>query len=85
MRGEMRALGEGRAKGETEFPPLAGLQSEAFAVGALDFGGICLVGAHLNGVQRAVIAVLAMVGALGDRALDGLVRGAGTTGHNSTS
>ena len=43
------------------------------------------MGAHLNGIQCAVVAVLAMVGTLGDGTLDGLVWGITTTGHNVTS
>ena len=35
------------------------------------------MGAHGDGVQTAVVLVLAVVGAVGDRALDALVGGAG--------
>ena len=48
-------------------------QLEALAVGALDLGGIGLVGAHLNAVQAAVVGVLAVIGAVVDGALDALV------------
>ena len=46
------------------------------AVGALVHAGVGLVGAHLNAVQAAVVHVLAVVCAAGDRALDGSVGGA---------
>ena len=36
------------------------------------------MGAHGDGVQAAVVLVLAVVGAVGNRALDALVGGAGT-------
>ena len=35
------------------------------------------MGAHLNGAETAVVHVLAVVGAVGDGALDGSVGGAG--------
>jgi hypothetical protein len=49
---------------------------EALAVGALHLGGVGLMGAHGDGVQTAVVLVLAVVGAVGDTAFDGGVRGA---------
>lgn len=61
------------------------LERKTLAIGALYFSGIAFMGANLNGVQCTVIAVLAVMCTLGDRALDGLIRGTGTTGHNVTS
>ena len=52
-------------------------QLEALAVGALAHGGVGLVGAHLNGVQAAVLLVLAVMGAGIDAAVDGAVGRAG--------
>lgn len=52
-------------------------QLEALAVGALVHGGIGLVGAHLDGLQTAVLLVLAVVRAGDHAALDGAVGGAG--------
>ena len=49
------------------------LLAEGHAVGALLLGGIGLVGAHTDLVQRAVILVLAVVGAGAHGAPDGLV------------
>ena len=49
------------------------LLSEGLAVGALAFGGVHLVGAHQDLIQRAEVFVAAMVGALSDGALDTLV------------
>ena len=46
---------------------------EGLAVGALVLGGVGLVGAHQNAVQRAVVLVLTVVCALLDGALDTLV------------
>lgn len=52
---------------------IALLLPEGLAVGALVHGGVALVGADQNPVQRAVVAAAAMVGALGDGAFDALV------------
>ena len=49
------------------------LLAERHAVGALVLGGASLVGAYQDPVQRAVVLVLAVMGALSDGALDGLV------------
>ena len=49
------------------------LSVEGLAVGALIHGGISLVGAHQNTVQRAVVLILAMVLALADGAFDALI------------
>ena len=49
------------------------LSAEGFAVGALIHGGIGLVGAHQNPVQRAVILLFAVMGALVHGAFDALV------------
>jgi hypothetical protein len=46
---------------------------ERLAVGALINSGICLVGAHQNLVQRAVVFSIAMVGAGLNGAFDALV------------
>ena len=48
---------------------------EALAVGALHLGGVGLVGAHLDGVQTAVLGVLAVMGAVAHSALNALIRG----------
>ena len=59
--------------------PKACLQSfpllfvEGHAVGALVLGGIALVGANQNGIQRAVVLGSAVVGALTYGTLDALV------------
>ena len=51
----MLAAGETVGRG-TAFPShWALLQLEAFAVGALDLGGVGLMGADLNGGQAAVV------------------------------
>ena len=52
------------------------LQLEALAVGALDLGGVGLMGAHGDGGQAAVIGILTVVGAVVDGTLDALVGGA---------
>lgn len=43
------------------------------------------MGAHLNGVQAAVLGVLAVVGAVADGALDALVGGAGAAAVGAVS
>lgn len=43
------------------------------AVGALIHGGIALVGADLDLAERAVVLKVAVVGALGNGTLDGLI------------
>lgn len=53
-------------------------QLKALAVGAFDLGGDCLVGAYLNGVQAAVLGVLAVIGTVVYRTLDALIWGTGT-------
>ena len=53
-------------------------QFEALAVSALNLSGVGLMGAHLNGVQTAVLVVLAVMSTVVYSALDALVRGAGT-------
>ena len=47
--------------------------TEGLAVGALVHGGVCLVGAHQDLVQGAVVLTLAVVGTLLDGTLDRLV------------
>ena len=55
-------------------PPLRKLFfAEGFTVGALIHGGVLLVGAHQNAVQRAVVFRVAVIGALFDGAFDALV------------
>ena len=49
------------------------LLAEGHAVGALILGGICLVGTHGDAVQRTVVFLLAVMGALADGTFDGLV------------
>ena len=49
------------------------LLAEGLAVGALVHGGVGLVGAHQDLVQRAVVLTLAVMGTLMDGTLDGLV------------
>ena len=49
------------------------LLTEGHAVGALIHGGVSLVGADENAIQRAVVCVLAMVSALTNSTLDTLV------------
>ena len=46
---------------------------EGLAVGALIHGGIDLVGADHDSIQRTVVLVLAVVSALSNGALNGLV------------
>ena len=53
--------------------PVQLLLAEGHAVGALVHSGIHLVGTHQDLVQRAVVFVLTMVGALLDSAFDALV------------
>ena len=47
--------------------------TEGLAVGALIHGGVYLVGAHQNAVQRAVVLFFAVMGALVHGALNALV------------
>ena len=47
--------------------------SEGLAVGALVHGRICLMGAHQNLVQRAIVLVLTVVSTVFDGAFDALV------------
>ena len=54
-------------------PRLLSALAEGLAVGALVLGGVHLVGAHQDLVQRAVVLVTAVMGALLDGALDALV------------
>ena len=49
------------------------LLAEGLAVGALVHGGIHLMGADHNAVQRAVVLILTVMGALTDGAFDALV------------
>ena len=49
------------------------LLAEGLAVGALIHGGICLMGAHHDLVQRAVVLGVAVVSAGPDGAFDALV------------
>ena len=49
------------------------LLAEGLAVGALIHGGICLVGAHQNAVQGAVILSTAVMHALVNCAFDALI------------
>ena len=55
------------------------LLAEGLAVGALVCSGIHLVGAHQNLIQRTVVLVTAVMGALLDGAFDALV---GMTVHD---
>ena len=69
-------------RGRSGAPPAAlPLQPEAFAVGALDLGGVGFMRADLDRIQCAVVVVLAVVGALRYGALDGFVRRTGTVRH----
>lgn len=52
---------------------------EALAVGAFHHGGVALMSAHGDGIQTAVVLILAMVDTVVHRALDALVGGAGAT------
>ena len=54
------------------------LLAEGHAVGALILGGVLLMGANLNALQRAVIGIAAVVSALGNGTFDALV---GVTVH----
>ena len=56
--------------------------TEGLAVGALVHGRVGFMGAYQNPVQRAVVLVLAMMGALLDGAFDTFV---GMTVHSSSS
>ena len=47
--------------------------TEGLAVGALILGGVYLVGTYQNAVQRTVVLALAMMCALTDSTLNGLV------------
>ena len=58
------------------------LLAEGLAVGALVHGGVGLMGAHQDAVQRAVVLVLAVISALLDGAFDTLV---GMTVHGFLS
>jgi len=58
------------------------LLAEGLAVGALVLGGVHLMGAHQDPVQRAVVLVLAMVSALLNSAFDAFV---GMTIHRKAS
>ena len=46
---------------------------EGLAVGALVHGGICLVGAHQDSVQRAVVLAVAVISTLLNGTFDALV------------
>ena len=50
------------------------LLAEGHAVGALVLGGVCLMGANQDPVQGAVVLAVAVMGALGYGALNGLIR-----------
>lgn len=63
-------------------PTLLCFQLEGFAVSAFVHCGVGFVGSHLYAVQRAVILVLAMIGALLYAALDGRVCFTRFTSHN---
>ena len=56
-------------------PPPEGnlLSAEGLAVGALLIGGVHLMGAHLNVLQRAVVLGVTVIGALLNGAGDALV------------
>lgn len=56
-------------------PPPKGvlLSAEGLAVGALLIGGVHLMGAHLNVLQRAVVLGVTVIGALLNGAGDALV------------
>ena len=58
---------------------VSSLLAEGLAVGALILGGICLMGAHQNVVQGAIICIVAVVCALGNGTFNALVR---TAVHN---
>jgi hypothetical protein len=47
---------------------------EAHAIGTLIYSGVCLMGAHLDLVQRAVVLALTMVLALANGTSNGLIR-----------
>lgn len=49
------------------------LLTEGLAVSALVHGGVFLVGAYQDALQRAIIGIAAVVGALLDSAFDGFV------------
>ena len=49
------------------------LHTEGLAVGALVLGGVCLVGAHQDPLQRTEIGILTMVSALLNGTLNALV------------
>ena len=51
-------------------------QLKALAVGALDLGGVGLMGTHPDGAQAAVIGILTVVRAVVDGAADALIGGA---------
>jgi len=55
-------------------PPLRQLLlTEGHAVGALVNSGIAFMGAHQNALQRAVVGILTVIGALGNGTFDALV------------
>ena len=54
-------------------PPDKSLLAEGLAVGALVHGGVLLMGAHQDLAQGAVVLTLAVMCALMDSTLDGLV------------
>ena len=53
------------------FMPLS--LAEGLAVGALVLSGVCLVGAHQNTVQRAVVLAVAVVSTLTNSAFNALI------------
>ena len=58
-----------------QLPPYSAfsLLAERLTVGAGFHGGICLMGAHHDSLQRAIVGIIAMVCALLDSTLDALV------------
>jgi hypothetical protein len=59
------------------------LLAEGLAVGAFDHGGVQLVGAHGDALQRAVVLGVTVVGALGDGTRNALVSITETVAHGS--
>ena len=49
------------------------LLTEGFAVGALIHCGVSLVGAHQDTVERTVVRLIAVIGALGNGTFDALI------------
>lgn len=67
----LKAVGSGYVKAAGAAPAL--LLAEGQAVGALVLGGVALMGAHHDAVQRTVVFRIAVVSALLNGAFDTLV------------